>query len=60
MAAAKRNNYDRDEFLIECVRQYKPLYDMQKKNYRESKNVKENCWKVVETMRNAGYDTDSE
>jgi len=41
------HDYSRDELLIELVKNRKPLCNMASKSYRESKSVKENCWKFI-------------
>ena len=44
MSQGKRNreNYPRDEVLIELVREYPCLYDTSNKDYKDSRGVKAN------------------
>lgn len=41
-----KNNPINDEFLLQCIANYKPLYDKSDKGYK-SVIQKENCWASV-------------
>lgn len=46
-----------DEFLLQCVSNYKPLYDKNDKGYK-SNIQKENCWaSVARSLRTDGKKT---
>jgi hypothetical protein len=50
-------NYARDEMLIELIRKYPALYQVNGKSYKDSRTVKENCFKkVAEEMLASGFD----
>ena len=46
-AGRKGQNYARDEVLIELVKEHPCLYDPKNKDYKDSRGVKANVWKLI-------------